>query len=82
MEDGDRGGPRRQVSDDELLQIFRKSTDPVLTASEIADEVSIGRRAVYKRLRQLEEIDRVTSKKVGGRTTVWWVAEEAGNESH
>lgn len=72
VSDESRRGPKPQVSDEELLSIFEKSPDPVLTASEVAEHVSIARRGVYDRLRQLEESGILESKKVGGRTTVWW----------
>lgn len=69
-------GPDPQVTDEELVDIFRSSKDPVLTASEIAEKVSIGRRSVYDRLKKLEKEDRLKSKKVGGRTTVWWLSND------
>jgi len=52
--------------------VFEESKDPVLTASEVAENVSIVRRSVYDRLRKLEDSGILESKKVGGRTTVWW----------
>ena len=67
-------GPKPRVSDEEILQLFRQSADPVLTASEIAAQLPIKRRSVYDRLVQLEEKDNLESKKVGGRTTVWWLS--------
>ncbi|SEH11526.1 hypothetical protein SAMN04487967_0392 [Natronorubrum sediminis] len=66
-------GPKPRVSDEEILQVFRQSADPVLTASEVSTELPIKRRSVYDRLVQLEEVDTLESKKVGGRTTVWWL---------
>lgn len=70
--DESRRGPKPKVSDEELLAVFEESDDPVLTASEIAEYVSIERRSVYDRLRKLKEAGVLESKKVGGRTTVWW----------
>ena len=69
-------GPGRppRVSDDEILAVFRESQDPVLIASEVAAELPIGRRGVYKRLEQLAEDDKLERKKIGGRGTVWWLA--------
>lgn len=73
MGDEQSRGPKPQVSNEELLEIFRESKDPVLTASEVAQHVSIKRRSVYDRLRNLEDSGELKSKKVGGRTTVWWL---------
>lgn len=72
MTDGRKGGPKPRVSDDELLAIFREAREPVLTASEVAEGLPIGRRAVHKRLRDLEARGELKSKKVGGRSAVWW----------
>lgn len=72
MSDESKRGPKPQVSDDELLAVFVQSSDPVLTSTEVAEHVSIERRSVYDRLLKLEQSGRLQSKKVGGRTTVWW----------
>jgi Fe2+ or Zn2+ uptake regulation protein len=70
------------VSDEEILDVFRESSDPVLIASEVADEVSIGRRGVYKRLKQLAEDGQLGRKKIGGRGTVWWLAGLGSDDGH
>ena len=72
MGDEQSRGPQPQVSDGELLEIFREAEDPALTATEVAGQVSIARRSVYDRLKKLEDSGELRSKKVGGRTTVWW----------
>ena len=48
------------------------STEP-LTAPEIADALGCSRSTALNKLRQLDERDDVRSKKVGGRSRVWWV---------
>ena len=60
-------GPGRKptVSDEEILAVFENAADPVLKAGEVADQLSIGRRAVYDRLRALEEEGVLKSKKTG-----------------
>lgn len=67
-------GPGRNpdVSDEEILDVFERSDDPILTASEIAEELEIGRRGMLARLESLEEEGVLRSKKVGGRSVVWW----------
>jgi len=76
-------GPGRKptVSDGEILDVFRKSSDPVLTAPEIADQISISRRGILDRLRNLEENGILQSKKVGGRRTVWWYPEHTSTSA-
>jgi len=75
------GRPPR-VSDEEILTVFRESQDPVLIASEVAEELPIGRRGVYKRLEQLAEKGELDRKKIGGRGTVWWLAGLGSETAH
>lgn len=67
-------GPGRKptVEDDEILEVFRNSVDPVLTATEVAEELPVGRRGTLKRLRALEEQQILKSKEVGSGSRVWW----------
>lgn len=44
-----------------------------LTASEIAAELGCSRRTALNKLHQLKEETDITSKKVGGRSRVWWI---------
>ena len=70
MSDGP--GRKPSVSDEEILEVFRISSDPVLTASEIAAQLPIERRGLLDRLKNLEDQGLLNSKDVGGRSTVWW----------
>jgi len=67
-------GPGRKpmVSDEEILAVFENADDPVLMATEVAEPLPIGRRAVYNRLQSLEEDGILKSKKTGARSTIWW----------
>jgi len=44
-----------------------------LTATEIADRLGCSRRTALNNLHRLEENTDLTSKKVGGRSRVWWI---------
>lgn len=44
-----------------------------LTASEIATELGCSRRTALNKLHRLEDETDITSKKVGGRSRVWWI---------
>ena len=68
-----RPGRKPRVSNEEIIDIFKQSEDPVLTASELAEQIPITRRSTYDRLVSLEEDGILHSKKVGGRTTIWWL---------
>lgn len=61
-----------EVPDDEILDAFDSSPGPVATVSDLDKVLSIKASAIRKRLKNLEEEGRVTSKKVGARATVWY----------
>lgn len=73
---GEGGTYESEVTDEELLEVFRESGNPVLTATQVAGEVSIGRKAVLERLRDLEDEGRVERMEVGARAVVWWAADK------
>jgi predicted ArsR family transcriptional regulator len=70
MSDGP--GRKPQFTDEEILAVFRSSSDPVLTTGEVASEFDITHRGVRDRLEKLEEGGKLESKKVGARGKVWW----------
>jgi hypothetical protein len=67
-------GPGRKptVEDVEILDVFRTSADPVLTATEVSEQLPLGRRGILKRLRALEDEGTLKSKEVGSGSRVWW----------
>jgi len=69
-------GRKPRVTDDEILQLFRDTDDPVLSTAEVTEQVSIKRNGTYKRLSGLREDGQLTGKNIGGRNTVWWIPEE------
>jgi predicted transcriptional regulator len=62
------------------LVCIRDTEDPVLMSYEVAESLPIGRRAVYNRLRSLEDRGILRSKKTGARSTVWWYPEHTSTE--
>jgi hypothetical protein len=71
-------GPNPEVTCEDILGVFRGREDvsEPLTAPEIADAINCSRRTALTRLHELEERGRVRSKKVGGRSLVWWLPED------
>jgi len=59
----------------DVTQIFEARSDYAepLTASEVADELGCSRRTALNKLHTLEDETDLTSKKVGGRSRVWWI---------
>jgi hypothetical protein len=68
----DKSGRKPRVSDTDLLDVFRSTSDPVLSTREVTDEVPIKRRATLNRLQSLKDARELESKQIGGRNTVWW----------
>ena len=75
MTDDSKPGRKPRVTEEEILQEFRDTNDPVLSTDEVADPLALERRSVYDRLVSLREDGALTSKQVGGRN-IWWIPED------
>jgi len=75
--DSDTSGRRPRVDDAAILDVLDESDDPVMSTAEIAEALPIKRRGTLNRLRRLEDAGEVESKRIGGRNTVWWLAQPA-----
>jgi hypothetical protein len=75
-------GPTPRVNEDEIIGLFRDTDDPVLSTAEVAEQIPLKRRATYNRLRSLADEGRLESKQIGGRNTVWWIAESEKLQPH
>lgn len=62
----------RKISEQDILKIFDEADAPVLTSSEIAEELPVSRQAVNYRLEQMLEKELVGKKKTGARSVAWW----------
>jgi len=60
---------------EDVTAVFESRDDYAepLTASEIADELGCSRRTALNKLHTLEDETEIESKKVGGRSRVWWI---------
>ncbi|MFW6436179.1 MAG: hypothetical protein ACOCYZ_00930 [Halococcoides sp.] len=69
--------PGRDVeyTESAVIEVFKDRSDYAepLTASEVADHLGCSRRTALNKLHDLAETTDVTSKKVGGRSRVWWI---------
>lgn len=68
-------GPSPTVTPEDVLEVFRLRDDPnePLTAPEIAEALDCSRTTALNKLRELANQGTIASKKVGGRSRVWWV---------
>jgi len=53
-ESSNKGGRKPRVTDEDLLDVFRSTSDPVLSTAEVADAVPIKRRGTLNRLQDRE----------------------------
>ena len=67
-------GQKPRISDDDILDVFRATTDLALGTAEVADALPIGRRAIYNRLTSLSEQGLLVRKQIDERNTIWWLA--------
>lgn len=63
-----------QITNEKIISLFRRSSDPVLTAPEVAAEFDISTQAANYRLKQLEEEGTLKRKKVGSAAVVYWLS--------
>ncbi|SEO82345.1 HTH domain-containing protein [Halorientalis persicus] len=68
-------GRETEYTESNVLDVFTSREDYAepLTATEIADRLDCSRRTALNKLHALSEKTDVTSKKVGGRSRVWWI---------
>lgn len=78
------GGPAARVTLEDVLDVFHERDDPAepLTAPEVAERLNCSRRTALDKLHELADRGDVASKKVGGRSVVWWLPEgpDAGRD--
>lgn len=65
-----------QVTLDNVLEVFEQVDLPVVTASEVAEQLECARPTAYTKLEQLVEQGEVYKKKVGARAVVYIRLEE------
>jgi response regulator of citrate/malate metabolism len=60
-----------QVTLDSVLAVFEEAEIPVLTATEVAEELDCSRPSAYNKLEELVESGEIHKKKVGARAAVY-----------
>lgn len=74
MAEDERSGPfEKQHSDDELLEFIEENE--VVTTREVADNFEYHLQTARRRLKSIEEDERLNKKDVGKRF-VWWLPRE------
>jgi predicted ArsR family transcriptional regulator len=65
------------VSLGRVLDAVASHPDPTVSAREVGEMLGCSTDAARKKLIQLHEDERIERKKVGGRSVVWWLADDA-----
>lgn len=60
-----------QVTLDSVMAVFENADLPVLTASEVAEELDCSRPSAYNKLEELVDRGELRKKKVGARAAVY-----------
>jgi len=71
--EGEKSG---SISYKEIVQLFRDSEYPVLTASDLEEEFGFSRQAANYRLQQMVDRGTVVKRKVGGAAAVYWLSQD------
>jgi len=68
-------GREVQYTESAVIEVFKNRDDYAepMTAKEIADRLGCSRRTALNKLHELADETELTSKKVGGRSRVWWI---------
>lgn len=67
-------GRKRTVTNKEILETLSAISEPFLTTTEVADELDFSQPGALRRLRELEELNLVGTKKAGNSNT-WWITD-------
>lgn len=70
-DDGKMGVKNQQVSDEDILTLFRDSQLP-MTAPELSQELPITRQGVHKRVKKMAAQGTLEKKETGS-TTIYWL---------
>lgn len=71
QERGEGGKYTEQITLDSVLTVFESAEVPVLTATEVAEELGCSRPSAYNKLESLVEQGELRKKKVGARAAVY-----------
>jgi len=65
-----------KISLEEIQTVFEQAEIPVLTATEVAEELDCSRASAYNKLQILTDRGEIYKKKVGARAVVYYQANE------
>ena len=69
----DEGGRfAEKVTKQDILKVFDAADDPVLSASEIAEEFGVARQTITRHLNDMKKEGLVERKEMGARSVAWW----------
>lgn len=72
-------GRKPAVTDEDILEVFKQSTDPFLATSEVAEQIKITERGTRNRLDHLHEDGELNRKQIG-KPHLYWLPTDGSNE--
>jgi len=66
-------GERSDMTDADIISLFREKNSPVVTSQDLIDEWGLSRTGARYRLDKLVDDGTLARKKVGGSAVVWWL---------
>lgn len=72
--DREEGRFTETVSLEDVLSVFDDVEGPVVTSGDVADYLDCSRETARRKLRELEESGRASSRKTAGRV-IWWLTD-------
>lgn len=69
------GEARKKAEDSEIVETFAEADAPVLTTSEVVEELNISDRQARRRLKTFVNKDVVETRRAAG-IRIWWLADE------
>ena len=75
-ERNEKGQYTEQVTPESVLTVFEDAELPVLTATEVAEELDCSRPASYTKLEELVRQGQLHKKKIGARAAVYILLDE------
>lgn len=58
---------------EQVKSALRSASDPVLTATEVAERIGVSRQAAHGYLQTLADEGEINRKKAGAKAVVWWL---------
>lgn len=72
-------GPKMQSpTHEQVLHFVKQNSCPFVTTADVAEEFSsVSRRTVNSRLNDLHSQDKLSKRRIGAKSVVWWTSSQS-----